>query len=81
VQLPASALIVGQKGTQVALVGPGGTAQLRTVTVGRDNGNLVEISAGLKPLDAVIDSPPDSLQAGDPVRIAQAKAGPADAGK
>ena len=81
VQLPASALIVGQKGTQVALVGPGGTAQLRTVTVGRDNGNLVEISAGLKPQDAVIDSPPDSLQAGDPVRIAQAKAGPADAGK
>ena len=70
VQLPASALIIGQSGTQVALLGADGKAQLRTVTVGRDNGATVEISAGLSPQDRVIDSPPDSLAAGDKVRIA-----------
>jgi len=70
VQLPASALIIGQAGTQVALLGADGKAQLRTVTVGRDNGATVEISAGLSPQDRVIDSPPDSLAAGDKVRIA-----------
>ena len=72
VQLPASALIIGQGGTQVALLGADGKAQLRTVTVGRDNGATVEISTGLSPQDRVIDSPPDSLAAGDKVRIAPA---------
>ncbi|WP_162875460.1 efflux RND transporter periplasmic adaptor subunit [Sphingomonas crusticola] len=72
VQLPASALIVGQSGTQVALLGRDGKAVLKSVTVGRDNGATVEITAGLSPQDRVIDSPPDSLQAGDKVRIAPA---------
>lgn len=72
VQLPASALIVNDKGTHVALLGRDGRAQFRDVTVGRDNGNLVEISAGLTPFDDVIDSPPDSLAAGDQVRVASA---------
>ncbi|WP_420138850.1 efflux RND transporter periplasmic adaptor subunit [Sphingomonas sp.] len=70
VELPASALIVGQNGTQVALLGPDNKAIIRAVTVGRDNGATVEITAGLSPNDRVIDSPPDSLQAGDKVRIA-----------
>ncbi len=70
VQLPASALIVGQNGTQVAVLGPHGKALIKTITVGRDNGATIEISAGLSPQDRVIDSPPDSLQAGDSVRIA-----------
>ena len=69
VQLPASALIVGDKGAQVAVVGPDGRALIKTVTIGRDNGNTVEISAGLQPTDRVIDSPPDSLQSGDAVRV------------
>lgn len=70
VELPASALIVGQNGTQVALLGPDNKAILRSVTVGRDNGATVEITAGLGPRDRVIDSPPDSLQSGDKVRLA-----------
>jgi RND family efflux transporter MFP subunit len=69
VTLPASALVIGKAGTQVALLGPDGKAQLKTVTIGRDLGDKVEISAGLTAADRVIDSPPDSLQSGDPVRI------------
>jgi RND family efflux transporter MFP subunit len=81
VQLPASALIVNAKGTQVAILGPDGKAQLRTVTVARDNGNLVEISAGITPQDNVIDSPPDSLQAGDKLRVAPTSASTPNAAK
>ena len=77
--LPASALIIGEKGTQVAVVGPDGRAQLKTITIGRDQGNVVEISAGLSASDRVIDNPPDSLQSGDKVQIAAA--GKADAAK
>lgn len=69
VTLPPSALIVGSGGTQVALAGADGKAQLRTVTIGRDQGKVVEVTAGLSANDRVIDNPPDSLQSGDPVKV------------
>ncbi|MDF0488098.1 efflux RND transporter periplasmic adaptor subunit [Sphingomonas sp. H39-1-10] len=71
VELPASAMIVGQNGTQVAVVGNDGRAMLKTVTIAHDLGDRVQISAGLSATDRVIDSPPDSLQSGDKVQIAQ----------
>ena len=77
VRLPSSALIIGANGTQVAVVGPNGKALLKTITIGRDDGDSVAISAGLTATDRVIDSPPDSLQTGDPVRIAPPVAAPA----
>ncbi|HZU52023.1 MAG TPA: efflux RND transporter periplasmic adaptor subunit [Sphingomicrobium sp.] len=69
VTLPASALITGDKGTQVAVIGPNGRALLKNVKLGRDLGSTVEVSAGLSMNDRVIDSPPDSLQNGDPVQV------------
>jgi len=78
VRLPSSALVIGAKGTQVAVVGSDGKAHLKTITIGRDDGDSVAISAGLSASDRVIDSPPDSLQTGDPVRIAPST-GPARA--
>ncbi len=78
VRLPSSALVIGAKGTQVAVLGADGKAHLKTITIGRDDGDSVAISAGLTASDRVIDSPPDSLQTGDPVRIAPT-AGPARA--
>ncbi len=74
VRLPASALVIGAKGTQVATVGADGRAVMKTITIGRDDGDAVEISSGLTAADRVIDSPPDSLQSGDAVRIAAAAA-------
>jgi RND family efflux transporter MFP subunit len=67
--LPPSALIIGSKGTQVAVIGPDGKALLRTVTIGNDEGKIVEISSGLSANDRVIDNPPDSLQTGDAVKV------------
>jgi multidrug efflux system membrane fusion protein len=73
--IPASALIFRRDGLQVAVVGKDNRAQLRTVTVATDLGSQVEIASGLQPDDRVIDSPPDSLAQGDPVRIAAGQAG------
>jgi RND family efflux transporter MFP subunit len=71
VELPASAMIIGKNGTQVAVLGAGGKVQLKTVTIGRDLGDRVQISAGLTPADQVIDNPPDSIQSGDKVQVAR----------
>jgi RND family efflux transporter MFP subunit len=68
VTLPASAIITGKNGTQVALIGADNKAELRDVTLGRDHGKVIDVIAGLKASDAVIDSPPDSLQSGDQVQ-------------
>lgn len=71
VELPASAMIIGKNGTQVAVLDSGGKVQLKTVAIGRDLGDRVQISAGLTPTDQVIDNPPDSIQSGDKVQVAR----------
>jgi RND family efflux transporter MFP subunit len=74
VRLPATALVAGNQGIQVATVGPDGKAVLKTVQLGRDLGDSVEVVAGLSPSDQVIDSPPETLENGDAVRLAAAPA-------
>ena len=78
VRVPASALIFRSQGLQVATVGPDGRARLRPVSIARDLGGQVELSGGVGLADRVIDSPPDSLETGDKVRV-QAAAGGARA--
>jgi RND family efflux transporter MFP subunit len=73
VRLPVTALIFRENGMQVAKVGPDNKALLQPIRIGTDFGTEVEIAAGLKPGDRIIDNPPDSLQAGDAVRIATVK--------
>ena len=66
-RIPASALINDQHGAHVALMGPDGKVEMRPVTVARDLGQALDISAGLQPGDKVIDSPPENLATGDVV--------------
>lgn len=68
--VPASALIFRSHGLQVAVAEPNHHVQLRDVTIGTDLGTRVEITAGLKAGEAVVDNPPDSLANGDVVRLA-----------
>ena len=70
-RVPSSALIFDSKGLQVATLGPDNRAVLKTVTVGRDLGEVIGVSAGLLPTDRVIDSPPDGIATGDAVRLAR----------
>lgn len=70
VTLPASALMFRRSGLSVATVGPGNRVIMKPVTVAVDHGQTVDIATGLQPNDRVIDNPPDSLAANDPVRVA-----------
>jgi RND family efflux transporter MFP subunit len=72
--VPANALLFRAEGLQVAVVRDG-RAQLVPVTIGRDDGITVEITAGLQPTDQVIVAPSDSLISGTRVRIASPPAG------
>lgn len=68
-RIPASALIFRHDELQVAVVGPHGHARLKPVRIATDLGTEVAIASGLSTDDRVIDNPPDSLAAGDPVRV------------
>lgn len=71
VRVPVTALIFRENGMQVAKVGADNKAVLQPIRIGTDFGTEVEIAAGLKAGDRIIDNPPDSLQAGDVVRVVQ----------
>jgi RND family efflux transporter MFP subunit len=70
VRLPTSALIFRENGLQVATIGPDNKIELKPITLGRNLGTEVEVLKGLSLTDRVVNSPPDSLSAGDTVRIA-----------
>ena len=76
--LPANTLIFQQAGLQVGVVDEKQRVQLRRIAIGRDFGTSVEVLSGLKPTDAVIANPSDSLNAGEPVQIENP--GPANSG-
>ena len=68
--VPPGALMVGKDGVQVATVDSQGLVRLKAVTVARELGRMVELVDGLSPGERLIESPPDGLSNGDPVRIA-----------
>ncbi|HMK70738.1 MAG TPA: efflux RND transporter periplasmic adaptor subunit [Xanthobacteraceae bacterium] len=70
VRVPTSALIFREHGMEVATIGPGDKIELKPITLGRNLGTEVEVVKGLTLTDRVVNSPPDSLEAGDLVRIA-----------
>jgi membrane fusion protein, multidrug efflux system len=69
--LSDNALIFRAQGMQVAIVGSDNKVQLRSITLGRDFGNTVEVLAGLNADDRIINNPPDSIADGMVVQIAQ----------
>lgn len=73
VVVPASAILYRSDGTLVATVGPDNKAVIHQIKIGRDMGDTLEVTSGLSKTDRLIDSPPDSLENGDPVKIAQPK--------
>ncbi len=66
-----SALIFDRNGMRVAVVGPGDRVVMRSVTIARDLGRLVELASGLGADDRVIENPPEGIAEGDPVRVAE----------
>jgi RND family efflux transporter MFP subunit len=70
VHIPTSAMLFRENGLEVATIGPGDRIELKSITLGRNLGTEVEVVKGLSPSDRVVNSPPDSLAAGDLVHIA-----------
>ena len=65
--VPANTLLFRAEGPRIGVVDANGHVHLAEITVGRDLGKTIEISAGLQPADRVILNPPDSLAEGDQV--------------
>jgi RND family efflux transporter MFP subunit len=68
--LPVSALIFRSDGLQIGTVENSNQAALRNIVLGHDMGSEVEVVSGISAEDWVITNPPDSLVAGEAVRIA-----------
>lgn len=69
-QIPSTALVVGNKGARVAILDGNNKIVLKDVELGRDFGSSVEVLAGLTSSDRVVDNPPEALANGETVRLA-----------
>ncbi len=72
--LPSNTVLFRAQGLQVGVVRQDDTVELRSVQVGRDFGQTVEILGGVTSADRVIVNPTDSLVSGIKVRIQPAPA-------
>ena len=67
--IPVSSLLFRAEGLRVAILDAQDRAHLIEPMLGRDWGTQVEVLAGLQAGERVIDSPPDSIAEGEPVRV------------
>src|SRR5437868_5138046 len=72
VTIPSTALVTGNQGTQVATLDRDNKVVLKNVQLGRDVGDSVEVIAGLSQSDRIVNNPPETLAAGDTVRVVAA---------
>jgi RND family efflux transporter MFP subunit len=68
--LSDNTLIFRAQGMQVAVVGPDNKVQLRSIRLGRDFGNTIEVLSGVSSADRVIMNPSDGIADGDTVQPA-----------
>lgn len=72
--IPVSTLMFRAEGLRIGIVQNGDTARLIPITIGRDDGRVVEVVSGLQAQDEVIQNPPDSLIDEEKVHIIQPRA-------
>jgi RND family efflux transporter MFP subunit len=80
-QIPPSTLLFRKEGTAVAVAKPDGTIEIRPIQIEKDTGSALEVVGGISSSDAIVDSPPDGLQAGEKVTIAAASHGSTSAAR
>jgi RND family efflux transporter MFP subunit len=69
-RVPATALVFGSHGMQVATLGANDKVVFKPVQLGRDLGNDAEVLSGISATDRVILSPPEWLSNGDAAKAA-----------
>jgi RND family efflux transporter MFP subunit len=72
-KLPINAIIFRTEGVRIAVVGADGKVTLQPVTLGRDYGDSLEVVSGISGRERIIVNAPDSIEAGQSVRVAEAK--------
>ena len=68
-RVSTNVLLFRPEGARVAVVDGSGRVALRTITLGRNFGQAVEVLDGLKASDLLVLNPPDSLVDGDIVTV------------
>jgi multidrug efflux pump subunit AcrA (membrane-fusion protein) len=71
--VPVNALLFRSEGISAAVMRADHVV-LQPVTIGRDFGDELEVVSGLVPDDQIVLNPPDSIAAGQKVRLASAGA-------
>jgi len=69
VVLPVNSLIFRAQGMQAAVIDDDHKATFKSIKIGQDFGDTVEVVSGVKPNETVILNPPDSLINGQEVQI------------
>ena len=69
VEVPAAALLFRSGGTQVATVDDHSKVALRTVSIARDDGSMVELGEGVAPGERLILNLSSQIAEGDPVQV------------
>jgi RND family efflux transporter MFP subunit len=69
VEVPAAALVFRASGPHVARVDASGRISFRKVTIGRDDGSVVELSAGVAPGDRLALNVSSQIADGEQVRV------------
>ena len=67
--IPVSALLFRQEGLRVAVAKSDNTAELKPITLGRDFGDVAEVTTGLTGQERVISNPPDSIIDGERLNV------------
>ncbi|HEY0510443.1 MAG TPA: efflux RND transporter periplasmic adaptor subunit [Thermoanaerobaculia bacterium] len=66
-RVPATAVVFDAQGTRVAVLGQGNKLQFRSVVLGRDFGDAIDVQAGLKGDERVVAQPTVALREGQVV--------------
>lgn len=69
--VPVNALLFRSEGPRAAVLGADNHVHLSPVTIGRDYGTSVEVLSGVNESDKIVLNPPDSLEDGEQVEVAQ----------
>lgn len=69
IRIPGSAILFRDARPAVAVLDTENRVTLKTVTLGRDEGSIVQILTGISATDRIITTPPDAVRNGDLVRV------------
>jgi RND family efflux transporter MFP subunit len=72
-QVPAATLLFSAAGPKVAIVASDGTVRFQPVTIGRDDGDKVELSAGVSDGEQLVLNISNQIAEGEKVRVAADK--------